>query len=27
VSKVATRDRILDAALEIFARQGYHRAR
>jgi len=26
VSKVATRDRILDAALEVFARKGYHRA-
>jgi AcrR family transcriptional regulator len=26
VSKVATRDRILDAALDVFARKGYHRA-
>jgi AcrR family transcriptional regulator len=26
VSKVATRERILDAALEVFARKGYHRA-
>lgn len=26
MSKVATRDRILDAALEVFARKGYHRA-
>jgi AcrR family transcriptional regulator len=25
-SKTATRDRILDAALEVFARKGYHRA-
>jgi AcrR family transcriptional regulator len=26
MSKVATRERILDAALEVFARKGYHRA-
>src|SRR5689334_21987970 len=26
VSKVATRDRILDGALEVFARKGYHGA-
>jgi AcrR family transcriptional regulator len=26
VAKVATRDRILDAALDVFARKGYHRA-
>jgi len=26
VSKVATRDRILDGALDVFARKGYHRA-
>ncbi len=26
MSKLATRDRILDAALEVFARKGYHRA-
>jgi len=26
MSKVATRDRILHAALEVFARKGYHRA-
>ena len=26
MSKVATRDRILDAALDVFARKGYHRA-
>ena len=26
MSKVATRERILDAALEMFARKGYHRA-
>ena len=27
MSKLATRDRILEAALEVFARKGYHRAR
>ncbi len=26
MAKIATRERILDAALEVFARQGYHRA-
>ena len=26
MSKIATRERILDAALEVFARKGYHRA-
>ena len=26
MSKVATRERILDGALEVFARKGYHRA-
>ena len=26
MAKIATRDRILDAALEVFARKGYHRA-
>jgi AcrR family transcriptional regulator len=26
MAKLATRDRILDAALEVFARKGYHRA-
>src|SRR5947207_15846118 len=27
MAKVATRERLLDAALEVFARKGYHRAR
>jgi len=27
MAKIATRERILDAALEVFARKGYHRAR
>ncbi|HEY4658632.1 MAG TPA: TetR/AcrR family transcriptional regulator, partial [Gemmatimonadaceae bacterium] len=27
MAKVATRERILDAALDVFARKGYHRAR
>jgi hypothetical protein len=26
MAKIATRERILDAALEVFARKGYHRA-
>lgn len=26
MAKVATRERLLDAALEVFARKGYHRA-
>jgi AcrR family transcriptional regulator len=26
MAELATRDRILDAALDVFARKGYHRA-